>query len=78
MSHGKDHHGKDKDKDPSKAPTALVFLAEGAEEMETVIICDILRRAGVSARAFRSTRCVLRHLSIFIVMAILLLLPFIL
>lgn len=30
------------------APTALVILAEGAEEMETVIIIDILRRAGVN------------------------------
>ena len=27
--------------------TALVILAEGAEEMETVIIADILRRAQV-------------------------------
>jgi len=26
---------------------ALVFLAEGAEEMETVIKVDVLRRAGV-------------------------------
>ena len=26
---------------------ALVFLAEGAEEMETVITVDVLRRAGV-------------------------------
>lgn len=29
------------------AKTALVPLAEGAEEMETVIIVDVLRRAGV-------------------------------
>ena len=28
-------------------PSALVFLAEGAEEMETVIVVDVLRRAGV-------------------------------
>ncbi|XP_074654836.1 Parkinson disease protein 7 homolog [Tubulanus polymorphus] len=30
------------------APTALVILAEGAEEMETVITVDILRRGSVS------------------------------
>ena len=29
------------------ANKALVFLAEGAEEMETVITVDILRRAGI-------------------------------
>jgi hypothetical protein len=29
------------------APRALVLLAEGAEEMETVITVDILRRGGV-------------------------------
>lgn len=29
-------------------PTALVLLAEGAEEMETVITADVLRRGGVS------------------------------
>lgn len=29
-------------------PSALVFLAEGAEEMETVIVVDVLRRAGVN------------------------------
>jgi hypothetical protein len=28
-------------------PTALVLLAEGAEEMETVIIVDVLRRVEV-------------------------------
>ena len=28
-------------------PSALVFLAEGAEEMETVITVDVLRRGGV-------------------------------
>lgn len=28
-------------------PTALVLLAEGAEEMETVIIVDVLRRGEV-------------------------------
>lgn len=27
--------------------TALVILAAGAEEMETVIVVDVLRRAGV-------------------------------
>lgn len=30
-----------------KMTSALVFLAEGAEEMELVITADILRRAGV-------------------------------
>ncbi len=29
------------------APRALVLLAEGAEEMETVITVDVLRRGGV-------------------------------
>lgn len=29
-------------------PSALVFLADGAEEMETVICVDVLRRAGVT------------------------------
>jgi len=28
-------------------PRALVFLAPGAEEMETVIVVDVLRRAGI-------------------------------
>ena len=27
--------------------TALVILAEGAEEMETVIVVDVLRRANI-------------------------------
>ena len=30
--------------------TALVILAEGAEEMETVIVVDILRRAQVDVK----------------------------
>lgn len=29
-------------------PTALLLLSEGAEEMETVITADVLRRGGVS------------------------------
>ena len=29
------------------SPRALVILAEGAEEMETVITVDVLRRGGV-------------------------------
>ena len=29
------------------APRALVLLAEGAEEMETVITVDVLRRGGI-------------------------------
>ncbi|CAN96376.1 hypothetical protein sce6209 [Sorangium cellulosum So ce56] len=32
---------------PMKTPRALVILAEGAEEMETTIIVDVLRRAEV-------------------------------
>ena len=31
--------------------TALVLLAEGAEEMEAVIAIDVLRRGGVSIGA---------------------------
>ena len=31
-----------------KMPSALLVLAEGAEEMETVITADVLRRGGVS------------------------------
>lgn len=31
----------------SKMKTAAVLLAEGAEEMETVISVDVLRRGGV-------------------------------
>ena len=31
----------------SKDKSALVILAEGAEEMETVIVVDILRRAKI-------------------------------
>ena len=30
-----------------KMPTALIILAEGAEEMEMVITADVLRRGGV-------------------------------
>ena len=30
--------------------TALVILAEGAEEMETVIVVDILRRAQIDVK----------------------------
>jgi hypothetical protein len=30
-----------------KMPTAAVLLAEGAEEMETVISVDVMRRGGV-------------------------------
>lgn len=32
----------------SEAPRAVVILAEGAEEMEVVILVDVLRRGGVS------------------------------
>ena len=35
-------------------PSALLVLAEGAEEMETVITADVLRRGGVS----RSRLCI--------------------
>lgn len=35
-------------------PSALVLLAEGAEEMETVIVVDVLRRGGVSLLVLRS------------------------
>jgi len=38
------------------APRALVLLAEGAEEMETVITVDVLRRGGVEVAAL-SYRC---------------------
>ena len=31
-----------------RMPSALVIVAEGAEEMETVISVDVLRRGGVS------------------------------
>ena len=31
----------------TKAPTALLLLAEGAEEIEVVVPVDFLRRAGV-------------------------------
>ncbi|TRY62649.1 hypothetical protein TCAL_07947 [Tigriopus californicus] len=34
--------------DASSQPTALVILAEGAEEIETVVIVDVLRRGGVT------------------------------
>lgn len=33
---------------------ALVILAKGAEEMETVIPTDVMRRAGVSMQATKS------------------------
>ena len=32
-----------------KMPSALIILAQGAEEMETVISADVLSRGGVSA-----------------------------
>lgn len=34
---------------PIMSKTALVILAQGAEEMETVITVDMLRRGGVSS-----------------------------
>ena len=34
---------------------ALVILANGAEEMETVIPVDVMRRAGVSPPTFSSS-----------------------
>ena len=37
----------------SKMPSALLILAEGAEEMETVITADVLRRGGVSVKHFQ-------------------------
>lgn len=33
---------------------ALVILAKGAEEMETVIPTDVMRRAGVSMQTMKS------------------------
>ncbi len=36
-----------------KMPSALLILAEGAEEMETVITADVLRRGEVSAYEFK-------------------------
>jgi protein DJ-1 len=33
-------------------PKALVILSEGAEEMETVIAVDVLRRGGVNVTFF--------------------------
>ena len=33
--------------------TAILLLAEGAEEMEAIITADVLRRAGVSVVMFR-------------------------
>lgn len=33
---------------------ALVILAKGAEEMETVIPTDVMRRAGVSMQAVKN------------------------
>lgn len=36
---------------------ALVILAKGAEEMETVIPVDVMRRAGVSPTSIFSHSC---------------------
>ena len=41
----------------SKMPSALLILAEGAEEMETVITADVLRRGGVSPVIFTIFKC---------------------
>ncbi len=38
--------------DSRRMPSALVIVAEGAEEMETVISVDVLRRGGVSQKTF--------------------------
>ncbi len=40
--------------DSGRMPSALVILAEGAEEMETVISVDVMRRGGVSLSNFFS------------------------
>ena len=38
------------------APAALVLLAPGAEEMETVITVDVLRRGGVQVSSGSDVR----------------------